>query len=162
MTEEVLQACRDMRILGWVWFGLMIGAGSLAISYAALYQFGVRVRMPRLRAAVKRIARERDQAKAEAIRVGVECETLRRAMHTVGIEAEKEIRVADARVDRERAIRKKTEDRLAAQNLELDDARSQAQALEGLLLSVNSHMTVEPGSPGSWVPSQIGADSATK
>jgi hypothetical protein len=156
---DLVMACRDIRLLASVWWAAWMGMTIVAITGWGMYQWGIRARIPRKNATLKRLARERDVARAELIKAGIECETLRRAMETVGREAEKEIKAADAKADRERAIRKKTEDRLSAQNSQLDDARGQAEALEGLLLAVNAHHTIEPGAPGSWVPSELAAAS---
>lgn len=137
---ELLLACRDIRLLGWVWFGLMIGAGSMAFSFAALYQFGVRVRLPRMRATLKRLAAERSGERAARLAAEEQASSLRTRMETVGLEAQKEI----ARVD---AIRRKTEQRLSEQNGELQNERDLTASLQALL-----EAQIAPGQAESWVP----------
>jgi hypothetical protein len=141
---EFLQACRDLRVLGWVWFGGMVAAGSLALSFAALYQFGVRFRVPRMRSTMKRLAAERSKEKAGRLAAEEQVENLKYRMETIGREAQREITRLDT-------IRKKTEAALIERNAELANEKDLTGSLQAFLAAVNSQ-TVEPGSPDSWVP----------
>jgi hypothetical protein len=156
-STEALAYCQE---LGWLAKAMLSGwqgaCGVLLICcvwFGCRYYFGVGIRMPRLRATAKRLAQERDAAKAENARLLGECAMLRGKMETLGLEAQKEINAADAKAARERAIRKRTEERLTEQNALLADANDRATSLEQLLLAVNDQQQrPAPGSAESWVP----------
>lgn len=158
-TELVLY-CRE---LGWIAAGWKSACGVLLIAciwYGCRYHFDVGVRLPRLRRSAKRLAEERDSCKLRAVKAEAESALLRSKMHTVGLEAEKEIALADGRALRERAIRKKTEDGLTAAKADLANETGRADTLAGLLLAVNEARV--PGSAESWVPQVVvGSKSAT-
>ncbi len=150
--DDLVAACRDLRLLTTFWFFCSVAASIVAIHFGCLYAFGVRFRLPRMRATMKRLARERDATKAQAIRSELDRSAdqtkastaqalLRSKAETIGIEAQKEI-------DRVDAIRKKTEDRLIFQNAELDrlrvdlaEERSRRVALEEFLAAVQGQET---------------------
>lgn len=136
MTEfEVLNTCRDMRLLATFWAGAFGVALICCVWFGCRYYFDAGVRMPRLRRAARRLAQERDDQKAKAERLIVEIAQTKARMEQIGLEAQREINRVDA-------IRKKTEKALTA-------SKDEADALRTFLASVNSYA---PGSADSWVP----------
>jgi Skp family chaperone for outer membrane proteins len=159
---DLLAACRDiaetarsMRWLATVWWGAFVASLIVAIAFGAMYHYGVRFRIPRKNAALKRLARERDIARVEreaaianladeSARCAAALGAMRLRLEELGLQAQKDITEADDRAKRERAIRKKTEAALIEQ-------KDLAQTMEGLLTAMNMQ-TIAPGKPDSWVP----------
>jgi len=163
MSEEIVRACEGMRWLATAWWGAFTASLIVAIAFGCLYHFGVRFRIPRMRSTMKRLQRERDVARAEREMALAEgraaaqaaaslAADLRKRIEDIGTTAQREIADADARTNREREIRRRTEDRLIEQNKQLDDVRDRAKTLEELLLAVNVSYTAPPGTPESWIP----------
>lgn len=159
MTDEFLAACRDVRLLTTFWFFCTIACAIVAIHFGCLYAFGIRLRLPRMRSTMKRLARERDTAKAQAIRAELDRSAdqtkastaqalLRSKAETIGIEAQKEL-------DRVDAIRRKTEDRLVFQNAELDRLRADLAEERDLRKTLEQFLAAVEGqtsdAAASWV-----------
>lgn len=130
-AAEIGQACHDLSLLTTFWAGVAIVAGIVAIHYGCQYFFGVKFRLPRIKAAAKRLAAERDRLKLDLEQRTVECAQLRGKMEQVGTAAQRELN----RVDK---IREKAESRLREQN-------GHVEALEAILKASTAPVNPRPG-----------------